>query len=233
MTAWTADLTSLVAAGRTFGTIYADPPWPYKDQGTRGAAAKHYPPLPLDALQALPVSALAAKDAHLHLWTTSPFLDTGIDLLRVWGFTYTATFVWNKEAMGQGHYWRIQTEFLLLGVRGQAPTFRRHDLRNVLRLKGGEHSRKPDIVRYWIEQASPGPYLELFGRELVDGWTVFGNEIRSLVPGSTTQPRCAWCGEPFSPRRRSGKYCADACKQAAYRQRYANRDPMARVRVTA
>ncbi|MCI0354978.1 MAG: hypothetical protein L0099_08075 [Acidobacteria bacterium] len=27
-----------------------------------------------------------------------------------------------------------------------------------------------------VERLSPGPYLELFGRKAVKGWTVFGNE---------------------------------------------------------
>jgi len=30
-----------------------------------------------------------------------------------------------------------------------------------------------------IEKASAGPYLELFGRKLVQGWTVFGNQINT------------------------------------------------------
>ena len=28
-----------------------------------------------------------------------------------------------------------------------------------------------------IERACPDPYLELFGRSPVDGWTVWGNEV--------------------------------------------------------
>ena len=41
------------------------------------------------------------------------------------------------------------------------------------------HSRKPAVVRTLIEKASPGPYLELYGRvELPQSaWTVYGNQI--------------------------------------------------------
>jgi hypothetical protein len=40
-------------------------------------------------------------------------------------------------------------------------------------------------VRRLIERVSPGPYLELFGRQAVHGgWVVFGNEIsRGLFDG--------------------------------------------------
>ena len=41
----------------------------------------------------------------------------------------------------------------------------------------GRHSAKPGKVRNIIEGVSPGPRLELFGRNGVNGWTVWGNEI--------------------------------------------------------
>jgi N6-adenosine-specific RNA methylase IME4 len=47
-----------------------------------------------------------------------------------------------------------------------------------------KHSRKPDEVRRMVERASPGPRLELFGRELTDGWTVWGNEADSARDGA-------------------------------------------------
>jgi N6-adenosine-specific RNA methylase IME4 len=42
-----------------------------------------------------------------------------------------------------------------------------------------EHSRKPDVVRQLVETVSPGPYLEMYGRELPQSeeWTVFGNQF--------------------------------------------------------
>ncbi len=32
---------------------------------------------------------------------------------------------------------------------------------------------------------------------------------------------CATCGESFEPRRSTGRYCKNACRQAAYRNRVA------------
>jgi N6-adenosine-specific RNA methylase IME4 len=41
----------------------------------------------------------------------------------------------------------------------------------------GRHSEKPDEVRRRIERLVQGPYLELFARKPVPGWTTWGNEI--------------------------------------------------------
>ena len=40
----------------------------------------------------------------------------------------------------------------------------------------GKHSRKPDLARQLIESVIPVPHpSSLFGREALDGWTVWGN----------------------------------------------------------
>jgi len=41
-------LNDLVAAGMKYPTIYADPPWPYSNKASRGAATNHYPTMPMD-----------------------------------------------------------------------------------------------------------------------------------------------------------------------------------------
>ena len=122
---------------------------------------------------------LAADSCHLHLWTTEAFREDAINLMRHWGFEHKSCRVWDKVRMGMGNYWRLQHEFLLLGVRGKAITFPEKNHRSVVRCKPGRHSEKPDEFRLTIERVSPGPYLELFGRKAVPGWTVFGNEVET------------------------------------------------------
>jgi N6-adenosine-specific RNA methylase IME4 len=169
-------LEDLIAQGAQFRTIYADPPWKYKDARTMGAAARHYQTMSLAEIAALPVAQLAAKNSHCHLWTTTSFQEASYALLRGWGFEPKSELVWCKPSLGTGHYWRGAHEKCLLGVKGHA-TFRRHDLKSWFECGRGAHSSKPEQVRHWIEQASPGPYLELFGRRPVLGWTVFGNAV--------------------------------------------------------
>ncbi len=90
---WVRDLHELVATGERFGTIVSDPPWPYSNRGTRGAAARGtksgarqaYETPTMEEIAAEPVGALAADDAHLHLWTTVAFLPQALDLIGKWG----------------------------------------------------------------------------------------------------------------------------------------------------
>jgi N6-adenosine-specific RNA methylase IME4 len=164
-------------AGKTFGTIYADPPWKYGNQSTRAATGKHYETLTPEQLCAMPVADLAADDAHLHLWTTNAFLREAFDVIEGWGFEYRSVFVWCKPQMGIGNYWRVSHEFLMLGVRGDAKQFGNHEQMSWALLDRTKHSRKPEEIREMVEAVSFGPYLELFGRRPVDGWTVFGNEV--------------------------------------------------------
>src|SRR5262249_59078714 len=40
-------LEALIATGKQFATIYADPPWRYDNQATRASTDNHYPTMPL------------------------------------------------------------------------------------------------------------------------------------------------------------------------------------------
>lgn len=172
----TKSLDRLAASGVLYGTILADPPWRYGNQSTRGNTDEQYVTMSVDEIAALPIGRLAAKNAHLHLWTTNAFLFDAKRVMDAWGFSYRSCFVWVKPQMGLGNYWRVSHEFLLLGVRGSCP-FGDRALKSWAELKRTEHSRKPERVRTFVEKASPGPYLELFGRRVVEGWTVWGNEV--------------------------------------------------------
>lgn len=161
-----------------YPTIYADPPWSYANSASRGAAENHYPTMSLEAISALPVNELAAENAHLHLWTTNGFLKESFHVIESWGFRYKSCFVWVKDEIGMGNYWRVSHEFLMLGVRGRL-TFEDRTLASWTLAPRTIHSRKPGVIRRMIEKASPGPYLELFGREALPDsrWTVFGNQV--------------------------------------------------------
>lgn len=177
----TTDLAALVASGQQFGCIYADPPWLYDNQGTRAATGNHYGGMTVDELCALPVRELAADDAHLHLWTTNAFLRDSFRIIDAWGFEFRSSFVWVKPQIGIGNYWRNSHEFLLTAIRGDAKRFNDRSLRSWVEVDRGAHSAKPEQVRAMLERASPGPRLEMFGRQVADGWTVWGNQIeRSL-----------------------------------------------------
>lgn len=178
-----SDLYELISAGKTFGTIYADPPWKYGNQATRASTDNHYPTMTVDEICALPVKELAAEQSHLWLWTTNGFLFDCPRVFDAWGFEFKSSYVWVKSQMGIGNYLRNAHEFLLLAIRGGL----RGGAKNVRswgEFPRGKHSAKPEQVRAnVIEKTSPGPRLELFGRSEVVGWTVWGNQVAPREKG--------------------------------------------------
>jgi N6-adenosine-specific RNA methylase IME4 len=175
-------LQKLVEQARKFPTIYADPPWPYENEASRAAAVNHYPTMSLDAICAEPVHHLVEDNAHLHLWTTNAFLREAFDVIDAWGFRFKSCLVWVKDEIGMGNYWRVSHEFLLLGVRGRL-TFRNRTVRSWIQAHRTTHSHKPGVVRALVESVSPGPYLELYGREELpnSAWTVYGNQVEKRL----------------------------------------------------
>ena len=175
------NLDELIERDTKFGTVYADPPWKYENQGTRAATGNHYPTMPVREICDLPVARIVADNAHLHLWVTDSFLREAFDIIEAWGFKYSgSSFVWVKPHLGLGNYWRRSHEVLLLGIRGKLP-FRHKGQRSWFKHDRIGHSKKPEAVRQIIEQVSPGPYLEMFSRTEPPNpaWTAFGNQLNS------------------------------------------------------
>jgi N6-adenosine-specific RNA methylase IME4 len=171
------DLQQLVAAGQKFATIYADPPWPYENEASRAAAVNHYPVMSIQGICDEPVRELVAE-SYLHFWTTNAFLREAFLVLDAWGFAFMSCLVWIKHELGMGNNRRVSHEFLLLGVRGRL-TFQDRTLPSWIQAHRTIHSRKPGLVRELVERVSPGPYLELYGREELpnSAWTVYGNQV--------------------------------------------------------
>ncbi len=172
------NLAELLAGGHVFRTIYADPPWSYRNTSSRGAASNHYATLSLEEICSLPVPQLVARNSHLHLWATVPLLEDALVVMREWGFQYKSCLAWVKNRLGLGNYWRVSHELLLLGMHGNQP-FADHSIRSWVQFPRTMHSRKPEAIRLLVQRVSPGPYLELFGRVEVHepGWTVFGDQV--------------------------------------------------------
>ena len=169
-----------------FRTILADPPWDVQQKGARGACT-HYELMTLDEIKNMPISELAAAEAHCWLWVTNATLRAGYDVLEHWGFTPRSPLTWIKPRIGLGNYLRNATEHLILGTRGNAPVkFRAQATWMFAPLQ--EHSHKPDEQYAVIERISEGPYLELFARRRPSSkrdWSVWGNEVDAdiVIPG--------------------------------------------------
>jgi N6-adenosine-specific RNA methylase IME4 len=176
----TGSLQSLIDAGHRFACVYADPPWKYGNQTTRASTDNHYQTMTVPEICAESVANVTADIAHLYLWTTAGFLREAFDVINAWGFTYKTNMVWTKPTMGIGNYVRLSHEHLLIGVKGKTRT-RGSNQMSWVQADRTKHSAKPDCFRAIIERMSDGPYLEMYGRKPVGGWTVYGNQIESTL----------------------------------------------------
>lgn len=190
-----------------FGAILADPPWTYSPWSKKGSGRlpdRHYTVMDIDAICALPVPDLAARNAMCFLWVTPPCLPLGFRVLESWGFKYSSVaFTWVKLKrshnplqlrilptaesdlhVGLGLTTRKNAEYCLLGRRG-SPKRLAKDVREMILAPVREHSRKPDCVHGRIERLVAGPYLELFARATRPGWTAWGNEVGKFDAPST------------------------------------------------
>lgn len=179
--------------GKKYKTIYADPPWQFKNR-TGKVAPEHkrlsrYETMTLEDIKNLPVSEVCDSCAHLYLWVPTALLQDGLDVMKAWGFTYKTTIFWEKvrkdgepDGRGVGFYFRGVVEPCLFGVKTnkKSKTYRtlsagRRQV-NLIRSEKREHSRKPDEFVKIIESCSEAPYLELFARGNRAGWDMWGNQ---------------------------------------------------------
>ena len=178
-----------------FATILVDPPWPLQ------SGEKHYRTMSLARIMALPVGSLAARDAHLWLWTTNALLPKAYEVAEAWGFTVRSPLTWVKFRLGLGGRYQLRnaTEQLLFCTRGKAPLGSRSQP-TWFNAPVTEHSRKPAEQFAIIERVSPGPYLELFARRRPESnqpWAVWGDQVASdiRIPGFAVPRYSEWAHE--------------------------------------
>lgn len=192
-------------------TILADPPWRFANR-TGKVAPEHrrldrYSTMDLASISALPVQAIAARNAHLYLWVPNALLPEGMAVMQAWGFRYVSNVVWAKrrkdggpDGRGVGFYFRNVTELILFGVRGSMRTLApARSQVNMIETRKREHSRKPDEQYELIERCSPGPHLELFARYAQPNWTCWGAEADADVKPRGRQHKGYAGGELIAP----------------------------------
>lgn len=186
--------------------MYADPAWLIKMRSRKGehkSPQRHYECMPTGDICRIPVPLIASSNSVLFIWATAPMLLDALQVIQAWGYTYTTHAAWVKLGansaalgenddvagaldsgaatvnMGTGYVFRGAHELLLVGKRGE-PKYRPMEthprVRGVFLEPVREHSRKPALHRI-IENIAPGPYVELFARQRVEGWTVWGNQV--------------------------------------------------------
>ena len=181
--------TDIFTTDKKYQIIYADPPWNFRTWSKKGkekkSAENHYACMNKKDIQKLPIPHICADDCALFLWVTFPCLKEGLELIRAWGFTYkTCGFTWvkrNKKAdtwfWGLGYWTRANAELCLIATKGK-PKRVSKSVHQICDARIREHSRKPDEIRERIvELCGDIPRIELFARQIVDGWDCWGNEV--------------------------------------------------------
>lgn len=174
------DLGKLILTRRRYRGLLIDVPWPIlATDGHAGGSDPHYSAMSLPDIERLPIAKVALDDAFIFSWCSAAVLEDAIRIMRVWGFPYKTNLTWDKlVGPGNGFYFRMMHEHLLLGVAPRAPThFLDRSLESMVRAKRpGKHSEKPSVHEL-IERACNGPYLELFARKHRPGWDCYGDQL--------------------------------------------------------
>lgn len=183
-------MNNLIATGKKYSIIYADPPWKYNSRANhktrfRGGACGHYDLMTMDEIKGLPIPEISNDNCVLFLWCTFPYIDKQIQLFEHWGFSYkTVGFTWVKTNpkngnpfFGVGYYAKSNAEVCLMGIKGKMKPVS-NKVSSVIISPRREHSRKPDEARCRIvELFGDLPRIELFARNEYAGWNCWGNQL--------------------------------------------------------
>ena len=143
-------------------------------------------------IMSLRVNELADDNCILFVWTTDYHLDRCLQIIKNWGFEYkTVGFVWLKKNKSgnpvcfMGAYtMKSGIELCLLATKGKDAhrLVKKHNVRALIESQREVHSKKPQEVRNRIVQLCGDiPRIELFAREKIDSWDVWGNEVKSDI----------------------------------------------------
>ena len=189
---------------KKYQVIYADPAWQYGSKELYGDKIKGsdkrenrfrnieriYTTMTIPQIKELKVKEIADKNSACFMWVTDSHLKQGIEVMEAWGFKYkTIAFVWlkktstGKTVLNFAPHTLKSTEICLLGIKGSMKDFKKsNNVRQLIEAERTEHSKKPNEARLRIKELYPNAeMIELFAREMHEGWDCWGNEVESSV----------------------------------------------------
>ena len=186
---------------KKYKIIYADPAWSHYNDMTVTVeqnkakdfiSRNPYPVMSSADIKKLRVNDIADDDCILFIWTTDYHLSRCCEVIKEWGFEYkTVGFVWqklnkkNNPVCFMGNYTlKSGVELCLLATKGKGANklVKNRKVRALVQSQREEHSKKPDEIRNRIvDLVGDIPRIELFAREVPEGWDVWGNEVESSV----------------------------------------------------
>ncbi|XP_072307103.1 N(6)-adenine-specific methyltransferase METTL4 [Eucyclogobius newberryi] len=182
----------LVNYGLKFDLVVIDPPWENKSV----KRSRRYSALPSSQLKKLPIPLLASSNCLVVTWVTnrpSHLRFVRDDLYPHWGVEVVAEWLWVKVTTSGQFVFPLDSEHkkpyevLVLGrfsstVNGTEGCWSEsvsiEDHRLIVSVPSTLHSQKPPLSEALKPYIRPNAKcLELFARNLLPGWTSWGNEV--------------------------------------------------------
>lgn len=183
---------TFLASVEPFRVVVADPPWMHDDQlpGETRGAGHQYPVMPTADICSLVLPPIAS-DAVLALWRVASMQQDALDVIKAWGFELKTEIVWVKTTskkgkpqntlhFGMGRQVRASHETCLIATRGRVEPLNRAT-RSVFAAPVGRHSEKPEKFFDIVRALYAGPRVELFARQLREGFVGFGHDLGSTI----------------------------------------------------
>lgn len=178
-----------------FDLAVIDPPWHFKAGMNARHAGSKYALMGLDAIKAMPIRAIMARDSWVILWHTEPMARQAFEVLDAWGARYSTRGVWVKRTrrgllgFGSGFVLRGAHEPFIVAKFGRPKVVARN-VRSVIEGPLREHSRKPDEAYAEFGRMVPkgADKIEVFSRETRAGWWSFGDEAGKFDAPGLSRP---------------------------------------------
>lgn len=158
---------------KVYSLGYVDAPWRFKTYSQIGmdrAADNHYPTMTTEAIKALDVRSIMAKDSVIFMWATAPFLAQALEVMAAWDFDYKTCAVWDKQVLCHGYWFRGQHELLLIGTRGKKIPCPAHGTQweSIITERRTGHSTKPEQAYALIEAFFSTCQRSNYSRDVLD-----------------------------------------------------------------
>jgi N6-adenosine-specific RNA methylase IME4/ParB-like chromosome segregation protein Spo0J len=166
---------SLTPKKGKYRTLIIDPPWHMDWLSASAIAAQQYGTMSLEEIADMDIKQWVAEDfCHVYLWAPNVFVGEAWRIMtQEWGVDYRCLLTWTKPQMGQGAYFRHDTEQVLFGTMGEKKVTRVDSIPTAFDgpPTTTEHSSKPQRFYEIVAAASYEPFGEAFQREARPGFS--------------------------------------------------------------
>lgn len=174
---------------KEYGIIYTDPPWPQKKGNFRSCRPNQGRNLDYATMSVSDICSvheqvfrLCGEKYNVFMWTIDKYLTETERFMKDLGFSVHARIIWDKgNGIAPAFTVRFSHEYLIWfykkGHMLMPSKETRGKYRDVICEPSTVHSKKPECVYHMIDDMFPdAAKLELFARNLKDGWDSWGNQ---------------------------------------------------------